>query len=59
MTGRLLHTIVDAAALLSVNPRTLERLISEGEVETVKLKRRRLVPHESLLAYIEKLKAAS
>lgn len=56
---RLLHAIPDAAEKLSVSPRVLERLIHDGEVETVKIGRRRLVPDEALTDYIERLRRAS
>jgi excisionase family DNA binding protein len=59
MSDRLLYAIPDAAEQLSVSARVLERLISDGEVETVKIGRRRLVPAEALTAYVEKVKAAS
>lgn len=59
MTGRLLHDIAEAADLLSITPRSLERLISSGELASVKLGRRRLVPHEALTEYIERLRKAS
>lgn len=58
MTARLLYNTVDAAELLSISPRSLERLIKEGEVESIRIKRGRRVPHDALVAYIEKLKAA-
>jgi len=56
---RKLHSIPNAADQLSVSPRVLERLIADGEVETVKIGRRRLVPDEALTEYIERLKRAS
>jgi excisionase family DNA binding protein len=56
---RLLYAIPDAADKLSVSSRVLERLIADGEVETVKIGRRRLVPSEALADYIERLKRAS
>lgn len=56
---KLLHSIPDAADRLSISARVLERLISDGQVETVKIGRRRLVPEEALTAYVEKVKAAS
>lgn len=57
--NRLLHAIPDAADRLSVSSRVLERLIADGEIETVKIGRRRLVPDEALVDYIERLKRAS
>lgn len=59
MTDKKLHAIPDAAAVLSISPRVLERLIADGKVDTVKIGRRRLVPDEALDAYIARIKAAS
>lgn len=44
---------------LSVNARVLERLIADGHVETVRIGRRPLVPHDALEAYITKLRRTS
>lgn len=57
--NRLLHAIPDAADRLSVSSRVLERLIADGEIETVKIGRRRLVPADALVDYTERLKSAS
>ena len=59
MTEKLLYAIPQAAEQLSVSSRVLERLIADGEVDTVKIGRRRLVPAEALARYVEKVKAAS
>lgn len=59
MNDRLLYSIPDAAEKLSISARVLERLIADGEVETTKIGRRRLVPAEALVEYVEKIKAAS
>lgn len=56
---KLLYSITDAAQMLSVGKRKFESLIADGEVETVTIGRRRLVPSESLTDYINRLKAAS
>lgn len=57
--ARLLYSIADAAVQLSVGKSTLEELIRDGEVETVQIRRRRLVPLDALTDYIDRLKAAS
>jgi excisionase family DNA binding protein len=59
MSARLLYAIPDAAEQLSVSARVLERLIADGEVATVKIGRRRLVPADALTDYVERVKAAS
>lgn len=55
----LLYSIPDAADQLSVSARVLERLIKDGEVDTVKIGRRRLVPAEALSDYIERLRRSA
>lgn len=57
--NRLLYSIPEAAGQLSVSARVLERLISEGEVDTVKIGRRRLVPADALDSYIKRIKASA
>lgn len=59
MTGRLLYSIPDAADQLSVSARVLERLIAAGQVDTVKIGRRRLIPADALTAYVERVRRAS
>ncbi len=59
MSDRLLYAIPDAANQLSVSARVLERLIADGEVSTVKIGRRRLVPAEALEDYIKRLAATA
>jgi excisionase family DNA binding protein len=54
---RLLYDKKSAAEQLSVHERTVERLIAAGELDTVRLGRGRLVPHDALDAYIERLRA--
>lgn len=56
---RLLHDRDEAADLLSVSERTLDRLIADGLIEAVNIGRRRLVPHASLEAYIENLRRSA
>ena len=56
MTVRLLYDRPAAAAQLSISERVLDRLISDGQVETVKVGRRRLVPHDALEDYVERLR---
>ena len=59
MTDKLLYAIPEAAEKLSISTRVLERLIADGEVETTKIGRRRLVPAEALADYVKRIKAAS
>lgn len=53
---RILYSVADAADQLSVSSRVLERLIAEGDVESVKIGRRRLVPNDALLDYVARLR---
>lgn len=59
MSDRLLYSIPDAADQLSVSARVLERLIADGDIDTVKIGRRRLVPDDALRQYVDRIKAAS
>lgn len=51
---RLLYTLVQAAELLSVSDRYVWHLADEGELETIKLGRRRLVPADALWSFVER-----
>lgn len=59
MAERLMYGIPAAAEQLSIGERAMAELLRKGVVESVKVGRRRLVPHDALEAYIERLKAAS
>lgn len=50
----LQYKIEDTARLLSVSRRTVERLIAQGELETVGRGKLRRVLYSSILAYIER-----
>ena len=56
---RLMYEVPAAAEQLSVSARTLERLIRDGEVASVKVGRRRLVPRDALVSYIERLRESA
>jgi excisionase family DNA binding protein len=59
MSARLLYEIADAGIQLSVSARTVERLVKDGEIASVKIGRRRLVPHDALEDYIDRLRRAA
>jgi len=59
MSARLLYDKTEAAEQLSISVRVLDRLISDGEVCSVLIGRRRLVPAEALTDYVKRLEAAS
>lgn len=56
---RLLHDLDEAADLLSISRRVVDRLVRDGDLDSVKLGRRRLVPHDALEDYVERLVKAS
>lgn len=58
-TPTLLHDLDQAAEQLSISRRVLDRLIREGTVDSVKIGRRRLVPHDALVDYVDRLKASA
>jgi excisionase family DNA binding protein len=47
-----LLTVERAAIVMSVGKRTVERLIANGELRSVKIGRRRLVPEDAVVQYI-------
>lgn len=49
-----LDDLDEAADLLNVSRRTVETLIHSGELPSVKIRRRRLIPHRALKAYIRR-----
>jgi excisionase family DNA binding protein len=55
--GRLTHPIPEVAELLGVGRTTVYGLIDAGELGTIKIGKRRLVPHTDLVDYIERLRS--
>jgi excisionase family DNA binding protein len=53
----LLFSVTDAARLLGLGRSKLYELLSAGEVRTVKVGRRRLVPADALAEYVARLTA--
>lgn len=53
---RLLYEIPTAADQLSISERLLARIIADGQIDTVRIGRRRLVPHDALEDYIARLR---
>lgn len=51
----LLHDMEEAAAALSVSRRTAYELVKRGELKTVLIGRRRLVPTEALREFTSRL----
>jgi len=51
---QLAYAIPDAAAQLGVGRTTIYGLIDAGEIQTIHIGRRRVVPRSSLEAYLER-----
>ena len=54
---RLLAPISEACQQIGVGRSKLFELIAAGEIETVKIGRRTLVPQAALVAYVDKLRS--
>lgn len=52
---RLLHTVDQAGALIQQSRSTIYELIASGELHAIKIGRSRRIPHDALVAYVEKL----
>jgi excisionase family DNA binding protein len=52
---RLAYPVTEAAELIGVSRSQLYELFSTGEVTSVKIGARRLVRHEALVAYLDRL----
>jgi excisionase family DNA binding protein len=53
---RVLHSVEEAASILSVGRTSLYALIDSGQLERVKIGRRSLVPADSIADYVERLR---
>lgn len=56
---RKLWSKPDAAHLLSVSERVIDRLVKDGDLDSVLLGRRRLIPDAAIDEYVERLRRAS
>lgn len=54
-----MHTVPEAAALMSLGVRTVWRMIHDDEIESVKRGRSRRIPRQAVADYIAKLRATS
>jgi excisionase family DNA binding protein len=54
---RLLHPVSEAAQILGVGRTTLYGLFKAGEIKSVRIGTRTVVPHSELEAYVERLTA--
>ncbi len=53
---RILHPITEAASLLGLGRTKVYELVAAGELESVKVGTRRLVPHQALEAFVDRLR---
>jgi excisionase family DNA binding protein len=51
MTNRLLYSRAEAARLLGISLRTIDRLLSDGRIPSSSAGRRRLISRDSLLNF--------
>lgn len=54
--SKLLYTPEGAAEEIDVGRTTMYVLLKRGEIESVKIGRARRVPHEALVAYVDRLR---
>lgn len=57
--SRRLYSKPEAAEQMSISVRVLETLIHDGDLETITIGRRRLVPADCIDEYIERQRKAS
>lgn len=55
-TTRLLYSVVEAAQGLGIGRSLMYELIAAGELGSVKIGRRTLVPHDELVRYVARLR---
>jgi excisionase family DNA binding protein len=54
MTEETFYTIKEIADLLRVHPRTVRKMIAEGEIEAIKVRDEYRIRHSALDAFIRK-----
>jgi len=52
----VLHSVVQAAQALGIGRSLLYELLAAGEIASVSIGRRRLIPADALAAYVERLR---
>ncbi|MBL7487615.1 helix-turn-helix domain-containing protein [Frankia sp. AgB1.9] len=53
---RLLHTTAEAAEQLGISRSRVYELLASGELESICIGRLRRIPHDSLIAYVGRLR---
>jgi excisionase family DNA binding protein len=56
--GQLLYSVEEAADLLGIGRTFMFRLLATGEIDSLKIGRRRKIPRDALHGYVERLRAA-
>ena len=52
----VLHSVPEAASALGIGRSLLYQLLAAGEIASVSIGRRRLIPADALVAYVEQLR---
>jgi excisionase family DNA binding protein len=52
-----LYSVEEAAQLLSLGRTFTFQLVAAGEIRSIKIGRRRMIPHDALDEYIERLRS--
>jgi excisionase family DNA binding protein len=55
--GQLLYSVEEAADLLGIGRTFMFHLLATGEIDSLKIGRRRKIPRDALDGYIERLRA--
>ncbi len=58
MENKLLVPVEEAAAILSLGRSKVFELVAAGEIESLKVGRRRLIPRQALDAYVQRQREA-
>ena len=56
-SGQLLYSVEEAAGLLGIGRTYMFHLLATGEIDSLKIGRRRKIPREAVGGYIERLRA--
>jgi excisionase family DNA binding protein len=57
ISDRLLYSVEEAADLLGIGRTFMYHLVSTGEVDSLKIGKRRKIPRDSLNSYVERLRS--
>jgi excisionase family DNA binding protein len=57
ISDRLLYSVEEAADLLGIGRTFMYHLVATGEVDSLKIGKRRKIPRDSLNSYVERLRS--